>query len=158
MPWSNQPLHDILAKTLGTSRMTEEEYKLELIKALDREKEPILSNINSFLQKIPPEAVRVNIIISPSQDGEGDFCIHGGLNGPNLYVLNNTVQDWTNILEIKHGINGFEPDFPMVDPFSEEFYTNNVIEKTCIEWINSHWEEIDDSKVEIGISIYSDHI
>lgn len=65
--------------------------------ALNREKHSILSIINSFLQKIPLEAVRVNINISPSQDGEGDFCIHGGLNGPNLYVLNKTVHDWTNI-------------------------------------------------------------
>ena len=117
-----------------------------------------LFSINSFLQKIPPEAVRVNIIISPSQDGEGDFCIHGGLNGPNLYVLNKKVQDWTNILDIKHGTNGFEPDFPMVDPFSVEFYTNDIIEKTCINWINSQWQEIDDSKVDVGISMYSDHI
>lgn len=138
--------------------MTIENYTKELIEALNREKDSILSNINSFLQKIPTEAVRVNIIISPSQDGEGDFCIHCGLNGPNLYVLNKTVEDWTNILDIKHGINGFEPNFPMVDPFSVEFNTNDIIEKTCIEWINSHWEEIDDTKVDVAISMYSDHI
>ena len=57
-----------------------------------------------------------------------------------------------------NGTNGFEPDFPMVDPFSVAFYINDIIEKTCFSWINSHWEEIDDSKIDVGISIYSDHI
>ena len=138
--------------------MTEEDYKKKLIEALDREKISIISNLNSFLQKIPPEAVRVNIIISPSQDGEGDFCIHGGLNGPGLYILNKKVEDWTNILDIKHGTNGFEPDFPMVDPFSVDFYVNDIVEKVFAKWLDDHWSEIDDSKVSVGISIYSDHI
>ena len=138
--------------------MTEENYKVELIKSLDRESKSILANINSFLQKIPSEAIRVNIIISPSQDGEGGFCIHGGLNGPNLYGLNKRVENWTNILDIKDGINGFEPDFPMVDPFSVNFYVNDIIEKVFAKWLNNHWDEIDDSKVGVGISIYSDHI
>lgn len=138
--------------------MTEEDYKKKLIEALDREKVSIILNLNSFLQKIPSEAVRVNIIISPSQDGEGDFCIHGGLNGPDLYVLNKEAEDWTNILDIKHGTNGFEPDFPMVDPFSVDFYVNDIIEKVFAKWLDDHWSEIDDSKVSVGISIYSDHI
>lgn len=138
--------------------MTEEEYKNKLLESLDREKASILSNINSFLQKIPSEAVRVNIIISSSQDGEGDFCIHGGLNGPDLYVLNKKVENWTNILDIKHGINGFEPDFPMVDPFSIDFYVNDVVEKVFVKWFDDNYIEIDDSKVNVGISIYSDHI
>lgn len=138
--------------------MNEEEYKNKLIKALDREKISILSNLNSFLQKIPSEAVRVNIIISPSQDGEGDFCIHGGLNGPDLYVLNKKVEEWTNILDIKHGIHGFEPNFPMVDPFSVDFYANDIIEKVCTKWIHDHWSEIDDSKDKVAIAVYGDSI
>lgn len=138
--------------------MTEEDYKNELREALDREKASILSNLSSFLQKIPPEAVRVNIIISPSQDGEGDFCVHGGLHGSNLYELNKKVEDWTNILDIKHGLNGFEPDFPMVDPFSVDYYVNDIIEKVFAKWLDSYWSEIDSSKVKVGISIYSDHI
>lgn len=138
--------------------MTEEEYKNKLIEALDREKNSILSNINSFLQKIPAEAVRINIIISPSQDGEGDFCIHGGLNGPNLYSLNKKIEDWTSILEIKHSTKGLEPNFPMVDPFSTDYYVNDIIEKVCIKWIDDRWDEIDDSKVNVAISMYSNHI
>tara|TARA_R110002050_G_scaffold219229_1_gene355170 strand:+ start:1035 stop:1451 length:417 start_codon:yes stop_codon:yes gene_type:complete len=138
--------------------MTKENYIKELTKAFNCEKNSILSNLNSFLQKIPPEAVRVNIIISPSQDGEGDFCIHGGLNGPDLYVLNKKVEDWTNILEIKHGTDGFKPDFPMVDPFSIDYYVNDLIEKEFVKWYDSNYNEIDDSKVNVGISIYSDHI
>lgn len=138
--------------------MTEENYKTELINSLNREKSSIISNINSFLQKIPIEAVRVNIIISPGQDGEGQFDIHGGLNGPDLYVLNKKVQDWTNILDIRHGINGLEPDFPIVDSFSVEYYVNDIIEEVCTKWINDNWNQIDSSKVNVGISIYSDHI
>lgn len=138
--------------------MTEDEYTKKLLESFDREKNSILSNINSFLQKIPEKAVRVNIIISSSQDGEGDFCIHGGLNGPDLYVLNKKVEDWTNILDIKHGVNGFEPDFPMVDPFSIDFYVNDVIEKVFIKWFDDNWDKIDDSQVNVAISIYSDHI
>ena len=138
--------------------MTKENYIKELINALNREKSTILSNLNSFLQKIPHEAVRVNIIISTSQDGEGDFCIHGGLNGPDLYHLNKKVEDWTNILEIKKGTNGFKPDFPMVDPFSIDYYVNDLIEKEFIKWYDTNYSEIDDSKVNVGISIYSDHI
>ncbi len=138
--------------------MTEEDYKNKLIEALDREKDAMLSNLNSFLQNIPPEAVRVNIIIASSQDGEGDFCIHGGLNGPNLYGLNKKVEDWTSILDIKHGVNGFEPDFPMVDSFSIDFYVNDIVEKVFVQWFDDNYSEIDDSKVNVGISIYSDHI
>ena len=138
--------------------MTEDEYTKKLLESFDREKNSILSNINSFLQKIPEKAVRVNIIISSSQDGEGDFCIHRGLNGPDLYVLNKKVEDWTNILDIKHGVNGFEPDFPMVDPFSIDFYVNDVIEKVFIKWFDDNWDKIDDSQVNVAISIYSDHI
>lgn len=138
--------------------MTKENYIKELIKSLNREKSSIISNLNSFFNKIPPEAVRVNIIISPSQDGEGDFCIYGDLNGPDLYVLNKKVENWTNILEIKNGENGFEPDFPMVDPFSIDYYVNDLIEKEFIKWYDLNYSEIDDSKINVGISIYSDHI
>lgn len=138
--------------------MSEEEYRKELINSLNREKKRIISNINSFLQKIPEEAIRVNIIISPSQDGEGDFYIHGGLNGPNLYLLNKKVENWTNIIDIKHGVNGFEPEVPMIDPFSSDFYANDIIEEVCTKWINDQWNDIDSSKVKVGISIYSDHI
>ena len=138
--------------------MTEENYRKELIDSLNREKNSIISNINAFLQKIPTEAVRVNIIISPRQDGEGQFDIHGGLNGPDLYVLNKKVEDWTSILDITHRINGFEPNFPMVDPFSIEYYVNDIIDEVCSKWINDNWNEIDDSKVNVGISIYSDHV
>jgi hypothetical protein len=138
--------------------MTEENYKKELIEALNKEKTSILTNLNAFLQKIPFEAVRINIIISFSQDGEVDFCIHGGLDGPNMYHLNTKVEDWTNILDIKHGTNGFEPDFPMVDPFSIEFEINEVVVASFIEWFDDNWSEIDNSKVNVGIVIYSDHI
>ena len=41
--------------------MTEDEYTKKLLESFDREKNSILSNINSFLQKIPEKAVRVNI-------------------------------------------------------------------------------------------------
>lgn len=138
--------------------MTEENYRKELINALNREKESIISNINSFLQKIPTEAVRINIIISPGQDGEGEFSIYGGLNGPDLYVLNKKIEEWTWIIEVKHGPNGYEPNVPMVDPFSIEYDVNDIIEEIIIKWINDYWDEIDDSKVEVGISIYSDHL
>ena len=138
--------------------MTKENYIKQLIEALDRDKNSIILNINSFLQKIPKEAVRINIIISPNQDGEGDFCIHGGLNGPDLYHLNKKVEDWTKILEIKHGIEGLIPDYPMVDPNSIDYYVNDLIEKEFVKWFNSNYSEIDDSKINIGISIYSDHI
>ncbi len=138
--------------------MTEEEYRFQLIKALNREKSSILSNINSFLQKIPSEAVRVNIIIAPNQDGKGGFCIHGGLNGPNLYHLNQNVFDWTRILEIKQGIDGFEPDVPMLNPLTTDFNVNDILEKICFEWIDHHWNEIDDAHVKVAITIYSDYI
>lgn len=100
--------------------------------------------------------MRINIIISTSQDGEGDFCIHGGLNGPNLYGLNKKVEDWTRILEITHGMNGFEPDFTMLDPFSIDFYANDVIGEVCTEWIINHWGQIDESKTNVAISVYSE--
>jgi hypothetical protein len=138
--------------------MTEEEYIKELYKAFDKEKTSILSNLNSFLQQIPQEAVRVNIIISPSQDGEGDFCIHGGLNGPNLYVINKKIEKLNTIIEIKHTAKGFDLDFPMVDPFSIDFYVNDIIEKVFAKWFDDNWDEIDDSNVKVAISIYSDHI
>ncbi len=138
--------------------MTKENYIKELTKAFEKEKTTILSNLNFFLQKIPSEAVRVNIIIAPSQDGDGEFSIHGGLTGPNLYGLNKKIEDWTNILEIKNGPNGFEPDFPMVDPFSIDYYVNDIIEQVFAKWFDSNFNEIDVSKVNVAITIYSDHI
>lgn len=138
--------------------MTEEKYRQELKSSLDREKSRIISRLNAFLNKVPSEAVRINIIISPSQDGEGDFSIYGGLNGPNLYSLNKKVQDWTSILNIRNTPVGFQPSFPMVDPFNSSFYVNDVIEEVCIKWFQDHWEEIDEECVKVAISIYSDHI
>lgn len=138
--------------------MTEKAYKEELNKSIDKEKDLILRNLNSFLQQVPPEAIRVNIIISPSQDGDGSFCIHGGLNGPNLYVLNKQIEDWNTIIVIKNTSLGFDLDFPMLDPFSLDFYANDVIDQVFIKWFDDHWNEIDDSKISVAISIYSDHI
>lgn len=138
--------------------MTEKTYKEELYKSFDKEKDLILRNLNSFLQQVPPEAIRVNIIISPNQEGDGSFCIHGGLNGPNLYVLNKQVEYWNTIIVIKNTSFGFDLDFPMLDPFSLDFYANDVIDQVFIKWFDDHWNEIDDSKITVAISIYSDHI
>ena len=138
--------------------MTEENYRIELLKVLNQEKNSIISRINSFLQKIPQEAVRVNIIIFPGQDGEGEFTIHGGLNGPNLYTLNKKVEDWTQIFDVKCGPNGYEPKIPIVDPHSIDYYVNDIIKEICTKWINDNWNLLDTSKVKVAISIYSDHI
>ena len=46
----------------------------------------------------------------------------------------------------------------MVDPNSIDYYVNDLIEKEFVKWFNSNYSEIDDSKINIGISIYSDHI
>ncbi|MEO9953131.1 DUF6389 family protein [Nonlabens sp.] len=138
--------------------MTEKTYEEELYKSFDKEKVLILKNLNSFLRQVPPEAIRVNIIISPNQEGDGSFCIHGGLNGPNLYVLNKQVEDWNTIIVIKNTSLGFDLDFPMLDPFSLDFYANDVIDQVFIKWFDDHWNEIDDSKITVAISIYSDHI
>ena len=138
--------------------INKEIYRTMVQEVLDEHSKTITSNINYFLNRIPEEAVRVNLIISRRMGTLIDFCIHGGLNGPNLYHFNKRVMDWTHIFDFRAElIFGELYEFNIHDSMTESDIIR-IIEETVSNWIDDNKSQIDTSTVKVAISIYCDNI
>jgi hypothetical protein len=66
-------------------------------------------------------------MIFPDQDGEGTFGVRVSLTGPDLYVLNKAIEEFADIIDVKHTPTGLEPNVPLMDPFDSNFEVNDAL-------------------------------
>ena len=119
--------------------MTSDQFQKELLFELNKHESLTIRKIEKLLEHIPEKAKVLEFSISPSEDGDGIFGIYANVDGPDLYVLNKTMQDYAAIFNIKHTPEGIIPYVPTVDPFDEEFDVNDSVVECVSKWIKTIW-------------------
>ena len=133
--------------------MNEDDYIAQLTAALAKQSDSLRSKIGPLLANLPEKAQRLDLVIFPGQDGEGDFTVRGSLDGPDLFVLNKAIDSYAELISVKHTPEGFDPDVPMVDPFDTEFEVNDVLTDCVAKWLSDLWEESGPHSVSIPVTI-----
>lgn len=136
--------------------MIESEYKIELRKILDSYSAHTVSLLNQIIESIPQNAQEIELMIFPDQDGEGTFSIRVSLSGPDLYVLNKAIDKNADLFNVKHTQNGLEPNVPLMDPSDEDFDVNTVLCDTVATWLEELWERVEQSKLQLPVTIVAD--
>ena len=132
------------------------EYRKKLRRVLDENSGSAIKVLNSTFKIIPKMAQSIELKIFPDQDGEGTFGVRISLTGPDLYVLNQAIKDFAEIINVKHTPTGLVPQVPLMDPFDSEFEVNDVLVDTVSEWLEVVWKESENSTITIPVTIYAD--
>jgi len=135
----------------------ENDFIKELKVALNKHSVNVIEKWKNVLLNLPEETEAVEIVISPTQDGDGIFHIFVSLDGPDLSVLNNKINEHYQLFSPIHTKNGIEPYVPDVDPFDVDFEVNDTVVDIVLLWLESLWEEVSDENLSLpAISIYGD--
>lgn len=136
--------------------MNEIEYKIELLKILDKNSENTILKLNKILNYIPKNTKEIELIIFPDQDGEGTFSIQFSLLGKDLYILNKSIKEYANIFDVIHTPSGLNPNVPLMDPFDTEFEVNDVLVDIVVEWLEKIWKSVKINGIKLPIMIVAD--
>ena len=136
--------------------MEESKYKIELRKVLDENSSSALVNLNATLQSLPDKTKSVEIMIFPDQDGEGTFGVRISLSGPDLYVLNKTIENSADLINVIHTPDGLKPNVPLMDPFDSSFEVNDTLSDFVGDWLTSIWNQVDTENFSLPVTIVAD--
>lgn len=100
-----------------------------------------LDQLRAIAQALPPQTRALQIGVHPNAEPDGAFTVIVHLDGPDLFALNRSVQQWRTLFEVLTVPSGFAPAVPMFDPFDQPFPVNDVIVDTVIIWLRALWSE-----------------
>ncbi len=120
--------------------MTKHDYQDALRRALDAQTAAALHTLAGMFARLPDKAREIQFGIFPDQGGEGTFSVVIGLEGPDLYVLNKSIEGFRDLFDVVHGEAGLEPPVPM---FSTEppFCVQDAIADVAADWVEMLWEQ-----------------
>ncbi len=136
--------------------MEENEYRIELRKVLDENSVNAIQRLNTTFQALPDKVKSIELMIFPDQEGEGTFGVRVSLTGPDLYGLNKAIEEFADIIDVKHTSTGLEPNVPMMDPFDSSFEVNDTLSDVVGDWLESIWNQIDTRNVNLPVTIVAD--
>ncbi|RED92854.1 DUF6389 family protein [Marinoscillum furvescens] len=136
--------------------MEETEYKSKLRRVLDENSKVALTNLNATLRTIPKAAKSIELMIFPDQDGEGTFSVSVSLTGPDLYILNSSINETSELISVIHTPNGLQPKVPLMDPFDSEFEVKDALCDVLGEWLETIWINSDKHLTNLAVTIVAD--
>jgi len=136
--------------------MEENEYRIELRKALLENSAGAIKRLSATFQALPSKTKSVELMIFPDQDGEGTFGVRVSLSGPDLYIMNKAIEESADIIDVKHTPTGLQPNVPMMDPFDSDFEVNDVLSDVVGDWLASIWNQVDLGTVGLPVTIIAD--
>ena len=125
----------------------------ELREVLNSHSAMVIDLINSTLVSLPQKTEEIELVISPDQDGEGTFSVNISLSGPDLYVLNKSIEKTAELFNVRHTPDGLEPPVPLMDPFEEEFEVNDTLCHTVFEWLEELWIRVKKENVNLPVTV-----
>ncbi|PCI92750.1 MAG: hypothetical protein COB15_17335 [Flavobacteriales bacterium] len=137
--------------------MTKEEYRKSVRIELDKKSQFVKERISTILTIIPEKAKGLSFDICPEQDGGGQFSVSVSLDGPNLYVLNKVIEDYSDLFDVRYTKEGLNPPVPMVNQRELDWYVNDILSLEVIDWITKIWKE-NFSDVSIVATIVPDEL
>lgn len=136
--------------------MEQNEYRIKLRKVLDENSLSAVRNLNVTIQSLPEKTKSIEIVIFPDQDGEGTFGVQVSLSGPDLHVLNKTIEDSANLINVIHTPNGLKPNVPLMDSFDSSFEVNDVLCDVVADWLTLIWKKSDNKTIDLPVTIIGD--
>ena len=136
--------------------MKETKYRLELRKVLDENTQEAVNKLNTIIPLLPLKTKSVQIMIFPEQDGEGTFGVRVLLDGPDLFVLNKTIKDFADLINVRHTPKGLTPPVPLLDPFKSKFEVNDVLSDVVGDWVYTLWDQVDSEILEVPITLVAE--
>jgi len=136
--------------------MDEKTYRYQLSSDLQLHTAEAARRIRHVLKNLPPRTRSVELIVFPTQDGDGTFSIRASLEGPDLYVLNKAIKEFADIFDVIYTEGGVEPEVPLVNPFDTGFQVNDAIADCAAQWLQQVWRTLEDVKPSIPITILAD--
>ena len=115
-------------------------FEEELSSELAKHSGSMASSLKDLFANIPENTREIHIEVFASQDGDGMFSVYVSLEGPDLYVLNKSIERYASLFEPKYVGTTIKPYIPTVDPFEFDFEVNDVVVDCVANWIKSVWE------------------
>lgn len=115
-------------------------FEEELSSELAKHSGSIASSLKELFAKLPENTREIHIEVFANQDGDGMFSVYVSLEGPDMYVLNKSIEEYACLFEPKYVGTTIKPYIPTVDPFEVDFEVNDVVVDCVANWIKSIWE------------------
>ncbi|TWT81718.1 hypothetical protein CA13_31710 [Planctomycetes bacterium CA13] len=133
--------------------MTESEFIAELTGALDGQSDAARTQIPLLLASLPDAATRLDLQIFPAQDGDGFFTVRASVDGPNLYVINKSIDAHADLFDAKYTEDGVQPPIPIVDCFDVDYPVNDIVVDCAAKWLQTVWHSFGDIKCNIPVVV-----
>ncbi|MCU7811451.1 MAG: hypothetical protein KZQ77_09455 [Candidatus Thiodiazotropha sp. (ex Notomyrtea botanica)] len=133
--------------------MDEQTFELQLNAELVKHSDNAKNAMQRIIDSLPEKARQLNLEIFGAQDGDGLFSIRANLDGPDLYVLNKTIDHVADIFDPKYVNGEITPYIPTVDPFDIEYEANDVVVDCAAKWLSQLWEQLVIAQVHIPVFI-----
>lgn len=133
--------------------MDEQTLKVQLDAELEKHSDKAIHAMQGVIDALPEKARQLNFEIFAAQDGDGFFSIRANLDGPDLYVINKSIEPVADIFDPKYVNGEITPYIPTVDPFDVEYDANDVVVDCAANWLSKLWEKVAADKVQIPVFI-----
>ena len=135
--------------------MTEKDYIRKLKRALEQYFPISVKNLNRVLENLPEKTKELDIIIFPSQDADGIFSIQVSLSGPDLYVLNKSIESISDVLDVRNVEEELSPDVPVVDDLDVDYDLNQTLVRIVSEWIADVWKVVNKEGLKLPVTCFA---
>ncbi len=135
--------------------MTKNEYIAEVRRILAVHIEPAAVQLNEIFLLLPAQAKRITLEIFVDQGGEGFLDIRAGLEGPDLYALNQAIATHADLFTTIMAEDGLSPDLPLMDGDNEDFSVQDVLTDCGVTWLSSVWTNVHHSACPIPVEVIS---
>lgn len=119
--------------------MTETEYRAVLHDTLKSHTQAALDLILQIKNNLPEKAKTAEFGIHPNQDEDGLFSVMVHLCGPDLYVLNKSIEQYRELFDVKFTGGELQPNVPVFDSGDVSFSINDLIVEIGIDWVKTLW-------------------
>ena len=135
--------------------MTESEYTSEVRSILAGHTDDARSQLAKLPGLLPDTTRAIELQIFVDQDGEGFLTVRIALDGPDLHVINKSIDDCALLFDTKMVDGEIVPPLPLMDPFDEDFSVHDALTDCAAEWLTGVWNGASSQGIGVPVSIVS---
>jgi hypothetical protein len=135
--------------------MTEDEYTCEVEKILADHIEPAARKLTALLPLVPENTRQIEINILVDQGGEGFLDVRVSLDGPDLYVLNRSIDSHADLFNTVMTEQGLSPALPLMDSDLEDFPVHDVLADCGARWATAVWAKAGQTTCRFPVKVMS---
>jgi hypothetical protein len=115
--------------------------------------EQAVAQLRCALDALPAEARAVTIDVMVDQDNEGFLTVRVGVDGPDLYVLNEAIDPYASLFDTVMTETGLSPDLPLME--GNEFDVGGVLTDCAADWVREVWRQAAHPANDLPVAIVS---